>query len=153
MTALSGRAVALPLLLAGFLLAGSTGAAAQTVYRCGADGRTYQTTPCNGGRTVDVDDPRSDEQRRAAREATASDARLAAQLERDRHAREAAAAAAARANSIAMMPGPAASTVYAPHLHGRRHARGPRYFADGTPVPMVYRVPAASAAPGHRKSR
>lgn len=61
---------------------------AQTVYRCGPDGRSYSQTPCAGGRTIEVADTRSDEQRRQSRAAIDADKRLAAELERDRLAGE-----------------------------------------------------------------
>lgn len=138
------------LLLSACLAACGTAAVAQTVYRCGEGGRVYQAEPCSGGKPVDVSDPRTDEQRRAAREAAGSEARLAAQLERERRAREAA-TVPARAGGMGAAPAPAASVPYV--VHGRRHVRhgGVRYFADGTPVPPVYRVPAPPAAP--RRSR
>ena len=60
----------------------ASGALAQTVYRCGADGRTYQNAPCANGREVDVSDPRTEEQRRAALDVGAANARLASQLDR-----------------------------------------------------------------------
>ena len=114
------------------------GAAAQTVYRCGPGGRAYQSEPCHGGREVDVSDARTDEQRRAATEAVAADRRLASQLERDQRAREAAVRAAAPRVVVVAAPHAAASQAVYGH---RRYGRGARYFADGTPVPTLYRVP------------
>lgn len=64
-------------------------AAAQSVYRCGSE---YRPAPCPGGAPVDVKDARTDTQRREAAEAARADARNASQLERERHAREAAGA-------------------------------------------------------------
>ena len=116
----------------------ASGAAAQTVYRCGADGRTYQNAPCANGREVDVSDPRTEEQRRAAREASAADARLASQLERDQRARE---AAALKANRVTVVAVPAPAPSQRVVTHARYHGRGVRYFADGTPVPQVYYAP------------
>ena len=112
------------------------GAAAQTVYRCGPGGRVYQSEPCHGGREVDVSDPRTDEQRRAATEAVAADRRLASQLERDQRARE----AALRAQRVVVVAAPHPAASQAPYAH-RRYGRGARYFADGTPVPTLYRLP------------
>lgn len=125
----------------GALLAlAAAGAGAQKVYRCGADGRTYQDEPCRGGHAVDVSDPRSAGQRRAAWQAVADDARLAAQLEQDRLARERLergriareTAAYARAERAAA----AASAG-----EDRRPARAVRRVRDGTPAPPTYRVP------------
>ena len=104
------------------LLACATfGAAAQTVYRCGPGGRLYQNAPCQGGREVDVSDPRTDEQRRAALEAVAADRRLASQMERDQRAREAAQRAAAPRVVVVAAPRTTASQVVYGH---RRHGRG-----------------------------
>jgi hypothetical protein len=78
------RAVAVALL--GWALVG--GASAQAaVYRCGSE---YRPTPCPGGESVQVGDERTPAQRREAGEAARADARTASQLERERHAREAA---------------------------------------------------------------
>ena len=133
-------AAALPLAPLLVALALPPGAAAQTVYRCGEGGRTYQNSPCTDGRPVDVADPRTDEQRRAAKESTAADARLAGKLERERRASE---AELARRNAVTVVAPPVPSLASAPYA---RHVRRPlqartRYFADGTPVPPVYRVP------------
>ena len=116
----------------------SAGTQAQTVYRCGADGRTYQNSPCSNGREVDVSDPRTEEQRRAAMDVSAANARLASQLERAQRAREAAALKANRVTVVAV-PVPAASQRVV--TRARHHGRGVRYFADGTPVPQVYYAP------------
>lgn len=62
---------------------GTAGAAAQQVYRCGPDGRTYQQAPCNDGRPIDARDARTPEQRAAAQALAASEARRAAQFDRD----------------------------------------------------------------------
>lgn len=69
------------------------GATAQThVYRCGTDGRSYSQESCDGGRAVDVADPRSAQQAALARQAVQRDAREAQELERARLQAERAAA-------------------------------------------------------------
>jgi len=74
-------------LLAGTLALGvAFGAVAQTIYRCGPDGRTYQQSPCPEGRAIDASDARTAEQRKAAEAAARSEARLAAQIDDDRSA-------------------------------------------------------------------
>ncbi|MDB5818168.1 MAG: hypothetical protein JWQ11_1808 [Rhizobacter sp.] len=78
--------------LCAFVLGSVPIASAQTVYRCGADGRSYSQTPCPGGRTVDVDDSRTPEQQQQAQTAADRDARLGAALERERRTEEAIAA-------------------------------------------------------------
>lgn len=57
---------------------------AQTVYRCGPDGRTYSQSPCAQGTSVDVGDSRSHDQRASA-QAVARDTRARGEnMERDR---------------------------------------------------------------------
>ena len=69
------------------MLAGAS-AQAQTVYRCGPDGRVYSQTPCSQGRAVDVSDRRSSEQRAAAEARARDDQILGDALERERRDRE-----------------------------------------------------------------
>lgn len=95
---------------------------AQPAWRCGPDGRVYQHEPCPGGRAVDVADPRSDAQRRAALDAARDDARLADRLERERRSRESAHRPAG-ATGFHARPAPAAAPASAP------------------PKPQAYRVP------------
>jgi hypothetical protein len=61
---------------------------AQTVWRCGPDGRSYSDSPCADGRTVDVSDSRDAEAVAAAREVAALDKRLAEQWAAERERRE-----------------------------------------------------------------
>lgn len=72
------------LLLIAALLATSAGA--QQVYRCG---NVYQQAPCTGGRAIDVSDERSGADRKAATAVAEGNARLGADMERERRAREA----------------------------------------------------------------
>ena len=65
------------------------GAQAQTVYRCGPDGRVYSQTPCPQGKAVDVADQRSPQQRAAAQARVRDDQTLGNALERQRLDREA----------------------------------------------------------------
>ena len=74
-------------LLVGFVCSAS----AQTVYRCGPDGREYSQAPCGQSRAVDVSDPRSEAQRAAAQKRARDDEATGRALERERRAREAAA--------------------------------------------------------------
>ncbi|HEY0817272.1 MAG TPA: hypothetical protein VGD46_00745 [Rhizobacter sp.] len=73
------------LLLLAFI---SASAHAQAVYRCGADGRSYSHTPCSQGRSIEVNDERSAQQRREASDVAARERGLADSLEQDRLARE-----------------------------------------------------------------
>ncbi len=64
----------------------------QTVYRCGPDGRVYSQTPCADGKVVTIEDSRSDQQLKAARDVAKRDAQQAQSLAEERKQREAAAA-------------------------------------------------------------
>jgi len=73
-------------------------------WRCGS---TYSDRPCEGGKTVKVDDPRSDADRRAAEAGARNNSKQADQMERSRLSQEKAAydrdrQAAREARSAAM---------------------------------------------------
>ena len=71
------------------LLAGALSVAhAGGIYRCGPDGRTYSQSPCADGRLIDAADPRSEAERAEAKRIAAKERTTAAELERDRRARE-----------------------------------------------------------------
>ena len=55
---------------------------AQTIWRCGPDGRAYSDQPCSDGSTLARSDQRSDAQTRAAHEVVARDQALARELHR-----------------------------------------------------------------------
>ena len=65
-----------------------TAGQAQTVYRCGPEGREYSQTPCPSGRAVNVSDERSAEQRAAAAVRVREDQARGDALERERLERE-----------------------------------------------------------------
>ena len=66
----------------------TTGAAAQTVYRCGNE---YSRVPCADGKPVDTGPSTADSRRAAeARQSANREHRLAEEMARDRRAREAA---------------------------------------------------------------
>ena len=75
-------------LMMGLLCIGSS-LQAQTVYRCGPDGRVYSQSPCPQGRAVDVSDERSATQRAAAQDRARDDQVRGDALERERLDREA----------------------------------------------------------------
>jgi hypothetical protein len=62
-------------------------AQAQTIYRCGPQGREYSQLPCKDARPVDAD-TRTPAQRAAAEQVARDEARRAEALRRERHARE-----------------------------------------------------------------
>ena len=115
------------------------GAAAQPAWRCGPDGSIYQQEPCAGGRPVDAADPRSEGDRRAAREAAKADARLADRLERERRSREA--VRPAGASGFNARPVPVAAPASAPKAQSYR-------VPGETTKNKKKAKPAATASPG-----
>ena len=63
-------------------------ASAQTVWRCGPDGRSYESQPCNDGRALELPGARSEADVLAAQQVAAADQRLARQLREQRLERE-----------------------------------------------------------------
>lgn len=59
-----------------------------TVWRCGPDGRSYESQPCKDGRALDLPGARPEADVRAAQQVAAADQRLARQLREERLARE-----------------------------------------------------------------
>jgi hypothetical protein len=59
-----------------------------TVWRCGADGRSFSDVPCAGGRLVDVPAPRSAAEVAAAQAHAEQEKRLAERLQRERLQRD-----------------------------------------------------------------
>ena len=107
--------------LLGLALAAPAAWAQQTVYRCGT---SYQPTPCEQGRAVDVADPRSEAQRRAAQAVAGSEARHAAALERERRQRETAQRPAAAAGIGVPASASTASAPAKPHRKAPRAKAG-----------------------------
>ncbi len=130
------------------------GAAAQKIYRCGPDGRIYQQAPCTEGKAINAADDRTPEQRAAAQDLAASEARRAAQFDRDnaptsapegRKAKPPRALPAASANTPDNATGGAVSAP----KNGKPPAQDPS-------KPLTVRLPAkpkatASAAPSASK--
>jgi Domain of unknown function (DUF4124) len=76
----------LPVVLAlGFLL---HAAQAQTIWRCGADGKSYSDTPCQNGRAVETAPPRPAADIDAARQVADREQELADRLRAERRQRE-----------------------------------------------------------------
>ena len=69
-------------------LCAAASAQSQTVWRCGADGRSYSATPCADGRPVAVADPRSDGDRAAAMAVVQRERQAIARLADERRERE-----------------------------------------------------------------
>lgn len=70
------------------LAATAAHASAQTVWRCGADGRSYSDAPCPGGQAVAVADARSSADVADARAVVQRDRQLAREMAQERHERE-----------------------------------------------------------------
>jgi hypothetical protein len=85
-------------------------AAAAPIYRCG---QTYTQTPCPGGRLVDSSDPRTAAQRAEAKRVAEREKKLAAQMERERVAKEKAAKPAS-ANGFDARAAPAPEAASTP---------------------------------------
>ena len=80
-----------PLFITLLLVAGLHGAvhgSAQTVWRCGPDGRSYSSQPCSDGRAIELPGARPQADVLAAGRAAAAEQRLAAQLRVERLQRE-----------------------------------------------------------------
>ena len=74
-------------------------AAAQTIWRCGPDGRSFSDTPCTEGHALPLAETRPAEDVSVARARAERDIRLAEQLRRERLAEE----AAQRGNGLASL--------------------------------------------------
>jgi hypothetical protein len=126
--------------LAGGLLAlswlAAQSAPPQTVYRCGPEGRVYSQTPCADGKALSVDDPRSTNQQKAARDVAARDAEQARDLADQRRRRE----EAAKGQQAAGFKAPvAAEAASAPRRKGKAK---PPPTADAPPMSPAMRMPA-----------
>ncbi len=131
---------------AALLSASLSWASAQTVYRCGPDGRQYSQTPCADGQTISVNDERSAEQRADAERLAQADATRGRQLERERHINEAAAHPAAAGSFNSPKPksasAPAASAT-SPHKK-KKHSKGTQSTDDFKAVAPASRHPKSS---------
>ena len=63
-------------------------ASSQTVWRCGPDGRSYESQPCKDGRALELPGARPEADVLAAQRVVAADQRLARQLREERLERE-----------------------------------------------------------------
>lgn len=82
-----------PLLTAILSVTLASAAAAQergsdTVYRCGADGKTYSGSACPDGKAITAADARSAEQRRQAEDVVRRDREFADRMAKEREQRE-----------------------------------------------------------------
>lgn len=136
------------LVLAAWALVAAASAVAQgdgrTVYRC-ADGQ-YSQTPCPGGRLLDPGPGPTPQQQREAREAAATDARLAEQLRQERHARERAAVGQGPARIGPLPEDARAAKPKRATRSGEKSSRPPK--ATNTPkAPKPHKLQKSGAAP------
>lgn len=124
----AGVAALLPLLL-------GQAAVAQTVYRCGPDGRSYSQAPCADGKPVAVDDARSATQQQAAREVAAGDAARARGLADERRQREADAPRQAAGFMTAPAPPASAPAHKTKKSKKSKAAAAPKDFTATSPAP------------------
>jgi hypothetical protein len=87
--------------------------AAQTIWRCGPDGRSYSSTPCNDGRSIETLQPRpvndlAEAQNRAARERRDADAMTHERLALESRQRGNGLAAIKSPEAVAQAPRPQA---------------------------------------------
>jgi hypothetical protein len=129
-------------LLPALLLAATTAATAQTVYRCGPDGSDYRQTPCPGGQAVHAADPRSEAQRNEATQHAQRDAALLQELQRDPPA----AGTAEVKHSPTARAQPAASATAQHKPAGKRHRPADDARITRGPKPQPSR-PAQAAQP------
>jgi Domain of unknown function (DUF4124) len=88
---------------------------AQTIWRCGPEGRHFSDTPCPEGRALAVADTRPSQDVAEARALAERDIRLAERLRRERLREE----AAQRGNGLAAL-GPVSAGVNAPRQELRK---------------------------------
>jgi hypothetical protein len=122
-------------------------------WRCGS---TYSDRPCEGGRTVRVDDPRGEQERRAADAGTRSAQAQADQLERNRLAQEKAAyerdnRAAREARGAALAERRLALTEQRERERARKAAGDPR--KSGMSFSGAARDKADADAPPRKKKK
>jgi hypothetical protein len=118
-------------------------AQAQTVYRCGPEGRIYSQTPCADGKSVAVDDARSAAQQKEARDVAQRDAERAATLAQERHQREAAAKGQQAAGFMTSPASPASAPTGKPKAKSKKPKKP---AAENTPLSPVMIVPAQPPA-------
>jgi hypothetical protein len=114
--------------------AAALAAPAQTVYRCGPDGRQYSQTPCADGRPVTVEDSRSAEQQRAAKDVAARDSKQAEKLADERRQRDEAAKGQV---AVGIKPAQDAAAASAP----KRKAKAQTQAAESNMSPPMRAAP------------
>lgn len=120
----------------------STWASAQNAYRCG---NTYSQTPCANGKTIDVTDSRSADQKKQTDAATASTAKAGDTMEKARLAQEKRDLAANKARPAVIAPTavPAPAPPPQPVTYAKKKKKKPSpYFTAQAPREKKERKPA-----------
>ncbi len=133
--------------IAAAVLTLSFGATAQQIYRCGPDGCIYQQAPCTDGKAIDASDPRTPEQRAAAQAIAASEARRAAQFDRDNAP---ASAPAGRKAKPPKAPSAAVNNAASSAASAPKKYKTP---AQDPSKPLTVRLPAKPKAPASAASQ
>ena len=95
---------------------------AQTIWRCGADGRSFSNTPCSEGQALAVADIRPNQDVAEARALADREMRLAEKLGRERLREE----SAQRGNGLAALGPVSAGAGVRPPRRERRQLQQPR---------------------------
>lgn len=118
-----------------------TWAIAQNAYRCG---NTYSQTPCPNGKTLDVTDSRTAEQKKQTDTATANSVKAGDALEKARLAQEKRDLAANKARPVVAAPlaAPKAAAEAQPRTHAKRKKKTSPYFTAQAPREKKEKKPA-----------
>ena len=119
----------------------STWASAQNAYRCG---NSYSQTPCANGKTIDVTDSRSADQKKQTDTATANSTKAGDNLEKARLAQEKRDLAANKARPVIIAPvaAPKVAVEPQPRTHAKRKKKTSPYFTAQAPREKKEKKPA-----------
>ena len=119
----------------------STWASAQNTYRCG---NTYSQTPCPNGKTLDVTDSRTADQKKQTDAATANSAKAGDNLEKARLAQEKRDLAANKVRPVVIAPvaAPKVAAEPQPRTHAKRKKKTSPYFTAQAPREKKEKKPA-----------
>ena len=129
----------------------STWASAQNAYRCG---NTYSQTPCPNGKTLDVTDSRTADQKKQTDAAAASSAKAGDAMEKARLAQEKRDLAANRGQAVQTVPAAAPKAVAEPQprTHAQRKKKTSPYFTAQAPREKKEKKPAKAKKAASSKS-
>lgn len=119
----------------------STWASAQNTYRCG---NTYSQTPCPNGKTLDVTDSRTTDQKKQTDAASANSAKAGDAMEKARLAQEQRDLAANKTRTVVAAPAaaPKVAVEPQPRAHAKRKKKTSPYFTAQAPREKKEKKPA-----------